>query len=194
MRSFVPLFSLLVGAVVLTATGVASAGNANKTGQACFKGMYPNYQDPSTRQPFATEEACTSFAAKGGTLVPEVDISLAFNEGSTTSGTFAVHNAGPVSVAVTIEVNLQWATTGTGGLVVAESAQCSPFVLDSAGDVVRAICNATVGAGNTVNFLSVDTSAASAVQGVGAVTNVNPNYPDPNTINNAVNWNLSSGL
>jgi hypothetical protein len=62
----VALCALLTMSVVVA---TASAGNGgNKTGQACYKGAYANYYDPATRQAFASEEACVSYVAKGGTL------------------------------------------------------------------------------------------------------------------------------
>jgi hypothetical protein len=66
---------LLVGACVVVGVGaiapvaLAETGGS-KTGQTCYKGMYVNYVDPSTDQPFTTEEACKSSLAMNGAVYP----------------------------------------------------------------------------------------------------------------------------
>jgi hypothetical protein len=116
---------------------------------------------------------------------------MVLRKSSASAGTLAVHNGGLVSVTVTIQASLQWATTGVSGPVVADSAQCT-FTHDAEGDTVGADCSAIVGAGQTVDFLDVDATGASSVHGVAEVVSVSPSYPDPNTSNNVVSWNLSS--
>ena len=179
-------------AVFVLASMATSAGSAgNKTGQACYKGMHAYYQDPSTGRPFASQDACVSYVAKGGTLTPEVDVSLALDKSSQSAGTFAVHNGGLVSVTVTIEASFVWSSLEASGEVVADAAQCT-YTHDAAGQTVDAFCSATVGAGGTVDFLDVDVTGGASVRGAASVSGVSPSYPDPTSSNNVVFWSLSS--
>jgi hypothetical protein len=98
LATTVPL-ALAAGFAVIM-TGVATAGTGgNKTGQACYKGMYVNYQDPSTGQPFASQDACVSFVAKGGTLVPVPTGSLTIRvlDSSASSTAFTFTASSPLS-------------------------------------------------------------------------------------------------
>ena len=190
MRPFIlrPFVFVVLAVVSLTVNNVASAvTSGNKTGQACYKGAYAHYQDPSTGRPFASQDACVSFAAKGGTLTPEVDISLAFNTSSASAGTLAVHNGDLVSVTVTIVGNF----SGGSREVTTDSAECR-YDYDQAGDPARASCTAIVGAGQTVNFFDMGVTGGASASGTASVGSVSPSYPDPNTTNNLVGWSLSS--
>jgi len=68
MRFVVVALLAALFAVAVLAAPAALAGN--KTGQTCYKRQYVNYIDPSTGQPFATEEACTSSLAQSGVVYP----------------------------------------------------------------------------------------------------------------------------
>jgi hypothetical protein len=186
-RSVVLLGALVLVALIAVPAALAGTGG-NKTGQACYKGMYAYYQDPSTGRPFASQDACVSYVANGGALTPEVDISLAFNKSSQSAGTLAVHNGGLVAETVTIDASFVWSSLGVTG-EVSVSPQCS-YTHDSAGDTVGAHCSATVAAGQTVNVLDVDVSGGASVQGTAFAQT--PTYPDPDTSNNLVNFSLTS--
>jgi hypothetical protein len=68
---------LLCAASALTVgVATANAGKANKTGQACYKGAFANYYDPATGGKFASEEACVSYVAQGGTLTTKTKSQL----------------------------------------------------------------------------------------------------------------------
>jgi len=112
---------IVAAAVAMIALLAASAALAdkggNKTGQACQKGAYAFYYDPSTGQPFASQDACVSFVATGGTLVGDVDYSVAFQTGSSSffsscpeCGDVVVTNPAPFPVSVHVEVDFGWST------------------------------------------------------------------------------------
>jgi len=177
--------ALTVG--VATATGGdGNTANAKK----CQKGGWQNWVR-ADKTAFANQDECVSYGAKGGTLIPKVDISLAFNKSSQSAGTLAVHNAGIIPVTVTVEAAFVWSSLGASGEVTADSAQCN-YTHDSAGDTVHASCSATVGAGATINFLDVDVTGGASVQGFASVTSVTPTSADPDTSNNTANFMLNS--
>jgi hypothetical protein len=174
---------------VVVATGVSTAGNANKTGQACYKGMYAYYKDPSTGKPFATEQACTSLVAKGGTLVPEVDVSVGFQYADANTVSVSIHNGGLVPAVIVTSINLSWTSVNPPASQTV-SADCDPTI-DGAGQPVTLTCSSTVQPGDTKDLLDLGVSGTVFPEVSGLAQAVST-YSDPNTSNNTGRFTLPS--
>jgi hypothetical protein len=106
MALMVPLF-----AVVAYAAAGGNAANAHK----CKQGGYLDYTD-ANGNPFKNEGQCTSYAARGGQLVPVPDISLDQAAG-TISGTGFTPNS-----TVVLVVNMAWSTESGSGRISSRSS------------------------------------------------------------------------
>jgi hypothetical protein len=190
-----------VGMLAFSVASAASAGTGgNKTGQACYKGMYVQYQDPSTRQPFASQDACVSFVANGGTLLPEVDVSVTSQTPSSFphdpwpgSADVVVHNSGAVAVTAFVTISLQYLNSNSTGLVT--SGTCEETA-DQFGRTVGFVCHASVPAAGTYRPLArLPSSGASFPTSIAVTAGISlviPGYPDPNTNNNVTFFNVAT--
>ena len=176
--------------LILTALAGADAGG-KKTGQVCYKGAYVGYQDPSTARPFASQGACVSFVANGGTLIPEVDMSVAFDQPGLLNcvgvscpqgtGDVVVHNGGAVAVTVTLTVD--WPA---GAAVIAVRRPGCSFFPDTPPQIR---CTLFVPAGQTFRPASLE-SAENGVPIAGSISITGATSPDPVTSNNSVDFTL----
>ena len=206
MRRFTFAFALLA-VLAFSVVNVASAGTSgNKTGQACYKGMYVNYVDPSTGQSFASQSACVSFVANGGVLTFGADVGLAFTTPSSTSisnsclvvngvpvspcltGDVTAHNSG--SVPVTLSVHLPEAQVSSGGTsgnagvsLGSDGFTCTNPPFSSSRD-----CTGTVAAGATAIVVSVFVSGGDSMSDSASITA--SSVLDPNSSNNSVSFGL----
>jgi hypothetical protein len=205
-----PLRRFLLVAIAglsLVVISAATAGtNGNKTGQACYKGQYLNYIDPSTGTPFANQDACVMFVAHGGTLTSGADVGLTFTTPSSTSisndcpvvngvpvspcltGDVSAHNAGAVPVTLTIHLpEAQVTISGTGKAEVGLGSAvftCTNPPFSSSRD-----CTGTVAAGATAVVVPVLVAGGSTMSDSASITA--SSVPDPNPSNNSVSFTLS---
>jgi hypothetical protein len=183
--------AVLVAAVAAEAASAGSGGS--KTGQACYKGAYANYLNPATGTSFASQAACVSYVANGGTLFSGVDLGLSASTPSTQnfaggqSGDFSLTNYGSVSetytATFTITIGLNCSTCVGGGALVSYvgSPGCS---FGSTPDTETFTCSGTIAAGATTRVLSVDAVDPVYANVSGSITAAQ--YPDPVSSNNAV--------
>jgi hypothetical protein len=199
VRRFV--FALCV-VLSLAVVGGATAGTGgNKTGQACYKGLYISYQDPSTGQPFASQTACVSFVANGGTLIPEVDLSITSRTPSSLfflgnndpwpgSADVLVHNGGAVAATVTVSISLQYLNSN---LVSYVARGCFQEAFDQANQLVAITCSASLAAGATYSPFTLAPSLDSSTPTlVNIVASVSSTSPDPNTSNNVTRFSVNT--
>src|SRR5262245_48900035 len=116
--------TVLLATAVALAVGVAAAMAAGQGGgnsanaKLCQKGGWQKL-GTSDGQGFANEEACVSYAAKGGTLtpLPLPDLQLVVDScaltGSTVLCSFHVKNVGPGTVTGVVEAQARMTYTTT---------------------------------------------------------------------------------
>jgi hypothetical protein len=185
------LLFLGITAVALVAIGVATAGTGgNKTGQACYKGMYASYIDPSTGTFFTSQAVCVSFVANGGTLTADVDLALS-NPAPGGRPSFSLHN-NSATLSSTYTVQIQW-NIGGGPVQLLEWVVDSSGCIESQplpGYVYPYTCTGTIGPGQSVNLLHViGANPGTTMIGIASITQAQ--YPDPVTTNNALDINFT---
>lgn len=185
MRRFV---FVVIAVVSLTMIGVAAAGpGGNKTGQACYKGAYANYMDPTTGQAFAGQDACVAYFARVGTLV---DASVGFiqpssaHDGFSASGDITAHNGGTVTETVTVAIHV---LVGPG-VFSWNDLYCAHPDLTPDG-YYQTTCTASLAPGQTVWLFGFGLLEGSLASGSASITGAT--YSDPNMSNNTVNISLS---
>src|SRR5262249_46740536 len=148
----------------------------------------------SAGTPFSSEEACVSYAARGGTLVSGVDASVTFTKPSSESsftdggdtGDVKVHNGGTLGETINVSINESSALIEAERWNPVVASGCTATFTVS-GASLAWDCTVTVAAGATMTLVSLDASGdlpfLGPVHWDGTASITSATLPDPNTSN-----------
>jgi hypothetical protein len=168
--------------LALVTAGVATAGTGgNKTGQACYKGMYAGYIDPATGHVFTSQDACVAYVAKGGTLTAGVDLAVS----SAAPGDVTLtNNSAVLSSTYTVTIGMNIGGSPVPLLAWTVHPDCN------AGSVPPSYpngetCTGTIGPGQSKLLQHVlSSTSGTTMTGMASITAAQ--YTDPVTSNNTV--------
>jgi hypothetical protein len=191
--------AVLVAAVAAQAASAGSGGA--KTGQACYKGAYTGYLDPSTGTSFASQTACVSFVAKGGVLVPAVDLGLSFVKPGTATfgetwadtGDLVVHNYGSRSETFAVHEHFDVNSAGVERYVAAIGLSVYLCGSIPSSDLVTydlTLCSVgTIAPGQSLVIQQFGAEATGSITGQASISSAQ--YADPVTSNNSINISVN---